>query len=82
MPTLYVRNFPEELRRKIQKLAARRHRSMGAEVIVLVEQSLEQEAVRERRSEALKNIAERRKSYIAPPESTDSLTMLREDRDR
>ena len=82
MPTLYVRNFPEDLHRKIRSRAVRRHRSVGLEVIVLVEQALEHEAVRERRSEAMRNIARRRGCYTSPAGSADTLTMLREDRDR
>lgn len=82
MPTLYVRNFPEELYQRIRALAAQRHRSLGAEVVVLVERALGDEVVRNRRSQVLKNIARRRRSYVAPPGAADSLSMLHEDRDR
>lgn len=82
MSVLYVRNFPQELHCKIRNLAARRHRSVGAEVIVLVEQALKQETIQEQRSESLKNIAKRRRSHVSSSESTDSLTLLREDRSR
>ena len=82
MHTLYVRNLPDDLYSKIRQLAARRRRSMGAEVIVLIEQALQQEAALEKQMEALDRIAERRASYKAPADSTDSLTLLREDRSR
>jgi len=82
MPTLYVRNFPEDLYRKVRSSAAKRRRSMAAEVVILVEHALEGEAIRERRSETLRNIAERRRTHRAPAGAADSLTLLREDRSR
>jgi antitoxin FitA len=82
MPTLYVRNMPEDLYRKIRTSAASKRRSMAAEVVVLLEEALEQEAIKERRLEALTRIAERRRNYHAPENASDSLTLLREDRDR
>jgi len=82
MPTLYVRNFPEDLYRKVRSLAAKRRRSMAAEVVVLVENALEGEAIRERRSETLRNIVERRKTQKPAAGDADSLTLLREDRSR
>ena len=82
MPTLYVRNFPDDLHRKIRDLAAQKQRSVGAEVIVLVEQGIKQESLIRSRSEVLGNIAKRRRSYQSPPGAADSLTLLREDRER
>jgi len=82
MPTLYVRNFPAKVYDRIRDLAARKHRSMSAEVITLIEQGIAHDMLQERRSEALANIARRRTSYTAPPGSIDSLTLLREDRER
>ncbi|MCX6377331.1 MAG: hypothetical protein NTU88_15070 [Armatimonadetes bacterium] len=79
MPTLYVRDCPDDLHRKLRARAARERRSLGAEVIVLLEEALEHEAIRERRSQALENIARRRRSM---PKSSDSLDLLREDRNR
>jgi plasmid stability protein len=79
MPTLYVRNLPDDLDKRIRSRAARERRSLGAEVIVLLEEALENEAIRERRSQALENIARRRRSM---PKSSDSLALLREDRNR
>jgi len=79
MSTLYVRDFPDELHRKVRKQAARKHHSMGAEVIVLVEQALEHQSAQERRLKALEDIGKSRESL---PRSSDSLDLLREDRDR
>lgn len=79
MPTLYVRNLPDDLHKRIRSRAARKRRSLGAEVIVLLEEGLKTEDNRERGLQALERIAERRRSM---PRSSDSLELLREDRAR
>ena len=82
MPTLYVRNFPDHLHRKLRERATKSHRSIGAEVAVLVERGLEDEESREEQAEALRRLAENSLSYKPSPGAPDSLTMLREDRSR
>lgn len=82
MATLYVRNFPEELYERLKAVAAERRRSVSAEVVVLVEQALESEQAVSRRLEALERIGERRRRFKMPPGAQDTLSMLREDRDR
>lgn len=79
MPTLYVRNVPDELHRRVRKRASRKHRSMGTEVIELLEEALKSDDIREQRARALKDIARRRRAL---PMSSDSLELLREERDR
>lgn len=79
MSTLYVRNFPDDLHSKVRTLAAQRKRSLGAEVIVLVEEGIKNEATRERRLQALDGIGRSRESL---PRSSNSLELLREDRNR
>jgi plasmid stability protein len=82
MRTLYVRNFPERLHNRLKELAARNRRSLGAEVITLVDQALREAALRQGRSAALDRIEKRLKRYRAPADATDSVRMLREDRRR
>ena len=82
IPTLYVRDFPDDLHRKVKRLAARRHRSLGAEVIVLLDEALKNEELMDRRIQALNRIEERRRSYVPTGKEVDSLILLREDRDR
>lgn len=82
MPTLYVRDFPEDLHRKIKSLADKNRRSVSAEVIVLIDEAIKHEAVLEQRAEILKKIADRRRSYTSPSDAADSLTLLSEDRGR
>lgn len=79
MATLYVRNFPDELYEKVKASAARDHRSISAEIIALVERALTEI---EQQLEGLERIAERRRRNPQPPDAVDTLTMLREDRER
>lgn len=44
MPTLYVRNFPDDLYHRLRERAARNHRSISAEVIAILEHMLKKEA--------------------------------------
>lgn len=81
MPTLYVRDFPDELHRRLRQQAEKEHRSLSAEVITFVEEALERRSLGEQRLQALKSIAERRANREFSPES-ETLGMLREDRNR
>lgn len=82
MPTLYVRDFPEHLHSKIKDLAGKTCRSLSAQVIVLIDEALKLEDIQAVRTDALDRIAERRRSFVSPPGATDSLSILREDRNR
>lgn len=79
MATLHVRGVPDELYEQVRSLATARQRSLSAEIIQLLEQALADEALREEQSALLESI--RRRRYI-PPEGMNSITMLREDRQR
>ena len=80
MPTLHVRNVPEELYEQIRRQAAARNRSISAEVIVLLQRALI-ESEREQ-SEVLAGIRRRRFFRPADAGAPDTLTLLREDRAR
>jgi plasmid stability protein len=82
MPTLYVRNFPEDLLRRVKELANQRQRSLSAEVVTLIDKALQTEPLRERRAQVLADIAKHRRSFRTPAGAADSLTLLREDRRR
>ena len=82
MKTLYVRNVPEGLHAKLKRLAARNRRSLGAQVVVLIDQALRPESPERSRSEVIDRIERRLKRYAPPADSVDTLTMLREDRRR
>ncbi len=80
MPTLHVRNVPDDLYDKIRKQAAAQNRSISAEVIVLLQRALLQ-SEREQ-DEVLAGIRRRRFFRPADAGAPDTLTLLREDRAR
>ena len=78
MPTLHVRSVPEDLYEKVRQLAHLRSRSLGAQVVTMLYEALEEEEQRKDQVGALTSIRRRR---FSPPESTaSSLDLLREDR--
>ena len=87
MPTLYVRNVPEDLYQKLQELAASQHRSISAQVLTILEQALPPQT-QQAKSETTKPITEilaesRRRRRVNPTDFglPDSTTLIREDRD-
>lgn len=88
MATLYVRNLPDDLYAKLQKLAVSQHRSINAQVITLLEQVLTtqaeetEEQKRQNVPKVLEEIRQRRENRRTDIEWLDSTAMIREDRDR
>jgi plasmid stability protein len=79
MAILHVRGVPDELYEQLRRLAQHRQRSLAAEVINLLTQAVEAENRRQEQASILDSIRRRR---FVPPTNLDSLTLLREDRDR
>jgi antitoxin FitA len=88
MATLYVRNLPDDLYAKLQELAASQHRSINAQVITLLKQSLateRQPRVDHEQQNVIKLLEESRSRRRVNPADfglPDSTEMIREDRDR
>ncbi len=83
MADLLVRGVPDELHERYKRLAQKHHRSLPAETIYLIEQAVAEEEQLAQRRAALARIVERRRHLPpTPPDAPDSLTMLREDRNR
>ncbi len=80
MPILHVRNVPAPLYAELQRLAAARRRSLSAEVLELLERSMQEEARRERHDAALRRLDGLRRKV--GPLASDSTAWLREWRDR
>lgn len=80
MPTLHVRNVPEDLYERIRMRAAGENRSLSAEVIILLQRAID-EPMRPQ-DEVLAGIRRRRFFRPADAGAPDSLTRLREDRAR
>ena len=82
MATLHVRNVPDELYNRIQELAEQHRRSLSAQILMMLDRALEEESVRQNQAELLASIRARRIANPLPDGAPDTLTMLREDRDR
>lgn len=82
MPTLHVRNIPDELHDRIRTLASAQKRSLSAEVVNLLERALQDEQVRVSQQVLLTTIARRRRSRRTNQQIPDSVALLREDRNR
>ncbi len=82
MATLHVRNVPDELYNRIQELAEQHRRSLSAQILTMLESALEEESTRRNQAELLAAIRARRIANPLPDGAPDTLTMLREDRNR
>lgn len=80
MATLHVRNVPEALYEQLRQQAERQGRSLSAEVIVLLEQALRHSG--RSQAEILADIRRRRTFNPAAVGAPDSVTLIREDRER
>lgn len=79
MATLHVRGVPEELYEQVRELAQAHRRSLGVEIIHLLEQALAGEALRQEQHNLVESIWQHR---YTPPADMDSVALLREDRER
>lgn len=82
MATLHVRSVPDDLHEELRSLAAERKRSLSAQVITMLENSLREERRRPTFSEVLERIRRRRLKHPPKKGDPDSLSLLREDRAR
>ena len=80
MPTLQVRDLPEEIYQQLSLLAEAEHRSITQQTIVLLRESLGMyRGNKLRRSAVLRNLNKR--NYPQNP-SLDVVALIREDRER
>jgi plasmid stability protein len=82
MATLHVRNVPEKLYKRIQKLAEEENRSVTAEVIQLLNQGLQAREARQGAAAVIERIRQRAQKIELPRGWKDSAELLREDRSR
>lgn len=82
MAILHVRNVPEKLYKRIQKLAAEENRSVTAEVIQLLNQGLQARDARRGAAALIERIRRRAQNVELPRGWKDSAELLREDRSR
>ena len=80
MPTLHVRNVPEKLYDGLKSVAAGKNGSIGAVVVSMLEDALEQEKLKVKRKALVERIVRRRVRLpkgLPTPEA-----VLRQDRSR
>jgi antitoxin FitA len=81
MPTLYVRDVPQELYERLRREAKSARRSLSAETIEVLRRSLSPDSGVS--LEQLIQDADRiRAEHALPPSSPTSAELIREDRDR
>ena len=80
MPTLQVRDLPEDVYTQLNYLANKAHRSLAQETIVLLKEGMESKlGNKERRKKLLEKIQSLHIDSNAFPDPVD---LIREDRDR
>jgi hypothetical protein len=80
MPTLQVRDLPEEIYVQLSYLAEKEHRSLAQETIVLLKESIDSRiGNKERRRKTLEKMAS---LNINGRDLPDPVDLIREDRDR
>ncbi|MEX2164621.1 MAG: hypothetical protein WD823_10305 [Sulfuricaulis sp.] len=82
MATLHVRNVPDKLYKRIQKLAEAENRSVTAEVIRLLSQGVQAREARRGVADVIDRIRRRAQKVELPRGWTDSTELIREDRSR
>jgi hypothetical protein len=81
MPLLQVRDCPEDIYKKVTIAAKRKNRSIGQQIIALLEKGLGQEQPNvERRKQVLERI--RARKIADEIKKVDAVALIREDRDR
>jgi len=80
MSIIHVRNVPDSLYEQIRRQAQEQNRSISAQVIYLLERAVLTNA--HTQGELLQDIRRRRSFQPEQVGATDSLSLLRQDRDR
>jgi len=80
MPTLHVRNVPDRLYERIQRLAEKRDRSLSAQVIALLDEAVVDQELRSGRKKVLARIRRHRFQPVGDVPASEIL--IREDRER
>ena len=80
MPILHVRNVPDDLYEDIRRQAQEQNRSISAQVVYLLERAVLESPQVQR--QVLDNIRRRRTNFPVQPGLPDSLSLLRQDRQR
>lgn len=82
MAILHVRNVPDRLYKRIQRLAKEEHRSVTAEVIQLLNHGLQAREARRGAAAVIARIRQQALKLKRPRGWVDSVELIREDRSR
>lgn len=83
MPSLQVRELPENIYRQLKKRAQSDHRSLSQEAIAILAEGLNTSvSPKQRRTKLLQQIAEQPKSNNKMASAPDPVALIREDRKR
>lgn len=80
MPSLNLSNVPVDVYQHLQRLAAAHHRTPETEALALLQEHLRLVPPAISQAELLAEL--KRRSFVPPPGTPDSLELLREDRAR
>jgi plasmid stability protein len=80
MSTLHVRSVPEDLYERVRQLAQLRNRSLGAQVVTMLYEAIDEEEQRKDQARVLTSI--RRRRLVPTKKTASSLELLHEDRRR
>lgn len=80
MPALHIRDMPRPLYQRLAELAAAHQRSPEEEALALLQQAVHLPTDVQSQRDLLDDLKRRR--FIPPPGTPDSVQLLREDRDR
>lgn len=81
MPTLQIRDFPQELYDQLTVLAEKEGRSLAQQALVLLEEALSDSIKRKKKMNALQRLDDMR-SHFNGITMEDVVAAIREDRDR
>ncbi|MBS0569783.1 MAG: hypothetical protein JSS28_04200 [Proteobacteria bacterium] len=82
MPTLHVRNVPETLYRRIQKIADDEGRSLTAEVVQLLDHGIRARQARGEVAAVLERVGKQARAIALPAGWKDAATLVRAGRRR
>lgn len=81
MPSLQIRDLPEDIYRKLVRRAEKERRSLSQEAVIVLARCMgEEEAPQARRREVLRRL--RAEPVLLDRDLPDPATLVREDRDR
>jgi len=80
MPILNLQDVPVDIYQRLQRLAAAHQRTLEGEALALLQEQLRTEPAKVSQAELLADL--KRLTFVPPAGTSDSVDLLREDRER